>query len=244
MGNSSSIGTVLHHSACQLTIEDSPWSCSTEHAEAIHNNWQKQQLAKPRLFNGTVHVLKSPWATSNAVFHAQFMRTDFKTYLYWRENTDIDPHVLDGFGSALIRSKDGYVLLGCQSAGHLNAGLSYLPGGFIDERDVNEDGTIDIEASVAREIEEETGLRTSDIVRVPGFVITAAEIWLSIGVTYQSDKTAAQLQTTIDAHLARDRDPEFSHVTFVRDQQDLERVTLPRYAEVLLHNILPEKRDT
>ena len=44
------------------------------------------------------------------------------------------------------------------------------PGGFLDQRDVTPSGHIIIDASIRRELEEETGVAESDVERVPGYV--------------------------------------------------------------------------
>jgi hypothetical protein len=59
------------------------------------------------------------------------------------------------------------VLLGRQSEGNLNSELAYPPRGLIDASDTVA-GTMDIDASIAPELEEETRLTPAKLERRPG----------------------------------------------------------------------------
>ncbi len=111
--------------------------------------------------------------------------TDFAASLYWRETGYRDQAVVDCFGSAIFLGSDGALIYGRQSAGHINAGMLYPPGGFIDERDIGRGGAVDLDASIAREITEETGLNPTALRRDRGFLVTRYGPLLSIGVIYQ-----------------------------------------------------------
>ncbi len=154
---------------CALTVGAEPWPFAERHKDAIAAHWRKCQIARPKLFDGTIYLTRS-FALEHGALAGTLVRTDFKTFLYWREcGGGDDQGVRDGFGAAVIRSAEGYVLLGRQSEGNLNAGLAYPPSGMIDARDVT-DGAVDIEASIVRELREETGLEASELARAPGFV--------------------------------------------------------------------------
>ncbi|MEQ1719186.1 MAG: NUDIX hydrolase, partial [Hyphomicrobium sp.] len=127
-----------------------------------------------------------------------------------------------------------YVVLGRQHAGHINAGLAYLPGGFIDGRDVAASGEIDIRASIARELAEETGLGPAEIMPDPGFLLTEVAAHVSFAVTYRSHFTADALAARIRAHIAADPDPELSDVVIVKGPDDIAHLAMPHYARVLV----------
>ena len=76
-----------------------------------------------------------------------FFKTDFETFLYWRDLPRGDADRARSFGASLIRSAEGYLLLGRQGPGQLNSGRVYPPSGLIDDDDVR-DGAIDIDASI------------------------------------------------------------------------------------------------
>ncbi|MGI9422428.1 MAG: hypothetical protein ACR2PA_04495, partial [Hyphomicrobiaceae bacterium] len=102
------------------------------------------------------------------VFEARFLRTDFASYLYWRDQGFADPMVCDCFATVLIGGECGGVLTARAAKHTLNAGLLVTPGGMIDERDVAKDGTIALVDYGLRELTEETGIGADDLQRRPG----------------------------------------------------------------------------
>jgi len=148
-------GTSVRIAQCALSLSTEPWSYAQLHREDIAAHWQRARAARPKLFDGPVHVLTAH-ALHDGAFTGTFARTDFKSFLYWREQGAPGP-TRDGFGSSLIRSSDGCILLGLQSEGNLNAGCAYPPSGLIEPTDTGL-GSVDIDGSIARELEEETGL--------------------------------------------------------------------------------------
>lgn len=206
-------------------------------AGAIEAAWRDAQRSNPMFFNGVV-CLVDCMSINAGTFDATLLKSDFKSYLYWRGQGYPMAGVRDGFGSALISAGDGAYLLGRQRAGHINGGLSYLPGGFIDERDVAHDGCIDIAASIARELEEETGLTPADVEVLPGFLVTETGAQLSIAKTFQSPLDGDQLKMQIERYLADDPASELDGVVIVRRVEDLEGLPMPSYARVLLGQLL------
>lgn len=226
-------GKVVRVGGCSLSVVQAPWKFAEEHGVEIDAHWARRKADNAAFFNGALHLMVSQ-ALEGGAFSARFIRTDFKSFLYWRETGATDRSVADAFGSALLRSAEGHVLLGRQRAGNINGGLAYLPGGFIDARDVAADGAIDIEASIVRELGEETGLVAAALERSPGFVLTFTGPMVSIAAEYRSSLPAEQLRAAIHEHIAADPDPELEEVVVVRSGRDLAGLDMPPYARVLL----------
>lgn len=228
---------VVRVAGCSLAASAGRWAFADEHRVEIERHWLRRCVENPGYFNGTIFVLESHSLSADQ-FDGWLIPAQFKSFLYWKEHGYPDTSIRDTFGSALIRSADGHILLGRQRAGNINAGLAYLPGGFIDIRDVAADGSIDIEASVAREAREETGLGEDDFARMPGFILTFAGPMLSIAVEYRARLTAEALATAIRHHIAHDPFSELEDIVIVRSAHDLERLSMPVYAEVLLRALV------
>lgn len=222
---------------CVLSVGEGRWPFAEAHAAAIDAHWERRLAANPTMFNGLIHVLGSGTIADGALT-GSLLRTDFKSFLYWKDSGYPDRSVRDAFGSALIYAADGAIVLGRQAAGNLNAGLVYLPGGFIDGRDADAEGRVDVAVSVAREVAEETGLEVAGLQRLPGYVLTEAGALLSIAVAYRSPLPAGELQRAIHAHIAADPEPELSEVLMVRSAADIAGLAMPLYAEVLLGHLL------
>jgi len=226
---------VLCVEACALTVSAGAWSFAAQHQHEIAAHWEQRRLESPKLYNGVVHLLRS-FALEHNVFTATFLRTDFKSFLYWRAQGYPEAGVRDGFGSAVIRSAEGHVLLGRQTAGHINEGLAYPPGGFIEECDVR-DGVIDIDAVTARELREETGLRADDLVRGQGYLLTTSGPHVSIAVEWHSVLPSDALKAHILDQVSRQPEPELGDVVIVGGRDDIGAHAMPGYTTVLLSSL-------
>lgn len=229
-------GSVVRIDRCDLRVSDGRWAFADTHHAEIDAHWARRKSDNPAFFNGALYVMTRHVLTDGGL-SAELARADFKSVLYWRETGFRDASVADAFGSALIRSGEGHVLLGRQRPGNVNGGLAYLPGGFIDARDERAEGLIDIEASIARELAEETGLTPSMLHRVPGFILTFAGPMLSIAIEYRSAEPAEALRAKIHDHIAAETEPELSDVVVVSSARDLAGLAVPAYVTVLLGDL-------
>jgi 8-oxo-dGTP pyrophosphatase MutT (NUDIX family) len=226
---------------CELRVVAGAWRYAEKNADAIEAHWREASRNNPAYFNGKIYLI-SAMNLADACAYADLIETDFKSFLHWRSDQFPDANVLDGFGSALIRAQNGDVVIGRQRPGNLNAGLAYLPGGFIDPGDVRADGAIDIEKSIVRELAEETGLIAGQHVSAePGFYLTRAGWQLSFAVAYRAQASAEELKDRIAAHLASSTDPELEEIVVLRSQKDLLGLAMPPYAQTLLPELLPER---
>ncbi len=230
---------VLRFRTCRLTVTTDAWPYAVAEADAIDRHWQRRSSENPALFNGVIHMLRTATVEADH-FDGAFLRTNFKSYLYWREQGFPAAGIRDAFGSALLRSREGHVLLGRQGGGNLNAGQAYLPGGFIDHRDVAANGAIDIDGSILRELHEETALEPAEFEVRPGYIVTFSGPLLSIGLELQSSLDAATLRTRILSHIAREKNSELTDILIVRSPSDLEGQAIVPYAAQLLEWLFAE----
>lgn len=222
-------------SSVDLRVIDGTWAFADRHIRDIETHWARRQRETPGFFNGSV-VIMTAYAVSGdgRRLSAKFIRTDFRSFLYWRETGWRDESVMDGFGSALILSADGQVLLGRQSDGNLNSGLCYPPSGFIDARDIAADGGIDIDRSVARELHEETGLSAPVLSREGGYVVTIAGPTLSIAVPFRSPLAGDALLREADRHISSHAGSELAQFVLVAAGEPALGLSMPDYARALL----------
>jgi 8-oxo-dGTP pyrophosphatase MutT (NUDIX family) len=226
----------LRISSCRLTVSPVSWDYAEEHKSQIAAHWEEAQRARPKLFNGTIFLL-AKYELQDEALSGTLVRTDFKSFLYWREQGYPECGMRDAFGAAVLRSSEGHVLLGLQSDGHLNSGLAYPPSGMIDQDDVR-DGMIDIDASIVRELEEETGLRPPDFERVPGYILTMLPPFVAIAIEWRSALPAEALRNRILAHVSREAEPELADVVIVRRAAEIDIFPLQPYAVPLLQFLM------
>ena len=229
--------SVTRVNACHLRLAAAPWAYARDNAAAIDAHWHERLAAHPHEFNGAIHIVRD-YRLDHGVLTANFLRTDFKSFMHWRGSGYPPAGALDAFGSAILRSAEGHVLLGRQRTG-INAGLAYLPGGFIDARDVSAAGTIDIAASISRELAEETHLDAAGLTPVMGFLVTRCGPLLSIGQEFRSALSAGALRAAILSSLARDPNPELADIVIIRRPSGTTGQNVPPYTQLILETILP-----
>ena len=226
---------------CRLRVVARHWTFALTHAAAIEAHWQARLKTHPANFNGVVHVMADDatgaGVVADGVFAAELIATDFKSFLYWKDQGYPAAGVRDIFGSAILRSREGHVLLGRQSAGNVNSGLAYLPGGFIDDRDSDAAGVVDIGASIVRELAEETGLGADDAAIVPGYRIVRCGVQVAMAREFRSTLGANALRARIVQHLRSEAEAELADIVIVGSMADVARENVPAYAALALSHV-------
>jgi 8-oxo-dGTP pyrophosphatase MutT (NUDIX family) len=226
-------------SACSLRVNCSDWNFAESNAAAIDEYWLQMQRSNPAYFNGVIHLVDAVTIAGGAL-EASLLRTDFKSYLYWRAQGFPPAGVLDGFGSALIRSNDGHIILGRQRSGNVNGGLAYCPAGFIDAQDVDADGLIHIDQSAIREAVEETGIEPEALVREEGFYLTRSGTQLSFAVPFRATISTKEFVLRAESHIAASDHAELDGVIPVIGPRDVEGLPMPPYMRTLLDALFAE----
>lgn len=238
-------GTVERVAACRLLVGSRRWAWADERASAIDAHWARRLADNPAFFNGRIYVMAAGGARiEDGVLHCELVATDFKSFLYWRDQGYPDAGVADCFGSAILRSKEGHVILGRQRAGHVNGGLAYFPGGFIDHRDVAADGSVDIAASIERELAEETGIEAGDTLVSPGFLVIRPRGMVSIAREFTSRLTSAALKAAILARIAQEEEPELAGVVVVASPADAEGLAMPPHTALAIRGLVENANPT
>lgn len=223
---------------CQLVVRGDDWVFAREQAAVIEAHWHKRLVTHPGYFNGVVYgMAEGRRLAAGDLFAASMVATDFKSFLYWKEAGYPDAGMRDAFGSAILRSREGHVMLGRQSGGKLNSGQAYLPGGFIDQRDVRVDGTIDIGASIERELMEETGLTGDEVQGVPGFRIISIGHQVSMAREFRSELSAEALRELILSRIGEEADAELMDIVIVRSLEGLSGANVPAYTALALEHV-------
>lgn len=232
---------VRHVGKCILTRSTRGWDFARSQADQIDAHWKLRVASNPPFFNGRIYML-ADYRINGDTFSGELMEVEFKQFLYWKDNGCPDKAVFDVFGSGLIRSREGAVLLGRQRSGNLNEGLVYLPGGFIDPRDADAEGYVDIRASVLREVQEETGLGPDQLTVRDGFLVTTIEQQVSIAVDLISEEDTPSLLARVMRALAGGSDFELDGVVTVTTPEEVGKLKVPAYAAILLGHVLRPSR--
>jgi hypothetical protein len=231
-------GEVRRVAQCRLRVVPGRWAWADERAADIAADFERQRARNPSYFNGPVQMLQALHFVGDR-FEGCFVTADFASFQYWFARGCPQTGMRDCFGSAILRSAEGHLMLGVQRAGNLNAGRAYCPGGFIDAADVGADGVIDIDGSIVRELREETGLASSALARTPGYVLTLVGPAVSIGIEFRSPLPAEPLRAALLADLARQDEPELADILIARRAADVAGRPTTSYVPALLAALLP-----
>jgi 8-oxo-dGTP pyrophosphatase MutT (NUDIX family) len=165
-------------------------------------------------------------------FSADYFEADFASFLAWRDWGFPDNSVFNGFGMGALRGNDGAFVLG-EMAGHTaNAGRIYFPSGTPDLDDLR-NGMVDIAGSVAREVEEETGLTAADYTAVDHWDCVVSGAAIAMMRILDVDMPGEALRKKIKANLATHISPELSAIHLVRGPADF-TPAMPRFVTAFI----------
>ena len=221
------------HRVETLDLSVAPWSWPFAQArrEEIAAHFAEKQRDKPKLWNGRILLGRAP-SFEGTHFSAHYFEADFASLLAWRDWGFPDSDVFNGFGMGALRCTDGAFVLGEMGAHTSNAGRIYFPSGTPDFDDVSGD-RLDIAGSVARELEEETGIAPADYRAAPHWDCVVSGRAIALMRTLQLDLPGEEVRARIEANLARQEHPELAAVHLVRSRRDFTS-TMPLFVTAFL----------
>jgi 8-oxo-dGTP pyrophosphatase MutT (NUDIX family) len=221
------------HRVTTLDFPVQPWSWPFAEARRaeISAHFAGKQAEKPQLWNGRILLGRNP-VFNSGLFSASYFETDFASFLGWRDWGFPDPTVFNGFGMGALRSADGAFVLGEMGRHTANAGRIYFPSGTPDLDDIS-DGTADIAGSVAREVEEETGLTPADYRASAHWDCVVSGAAIAMIRILNVDSSGEALRARIEANLGRQHQPELSAIHLVRGTSDL-TAAMPRFVTAFI----------
>ncbi len=227
---------VIHRvTALDLKVEPWAWPFASERRAEIDAHFRQKQREKPKTWNGRVLLARSV-DVSGGLLTSRYFETAFADMLAWRDWGFPDRNVFNAFGMGALRAADGAFVLGEMSGHTTNAGRIYFPAGTPDPNDVS-GGAVDLEGSVEREMEGETGLRPADYLPSPHW--DCIRVGNSVGLfrTLFVDMPGEALKARIELNLSRQANPELSAIHLVRSVGDLS-ASMPRFVTAFLEREL------
>jgi 8-oxo-dGTP pyrophosphatase MutT (NUDIX family) len=221
-------------------VEPGAWSFLEDRADEIDAHWEELRAAKPRLFNGRIMMMRSYRIEEEAqgrVLHGTAFETDYKAFLAWCDFDFPDRNVLNCFAMAALRSADGAFMLGRMGDHTAAAGRLYFPSGTPDLDDVK-NGRIDLEASAWRELSEETGITTDDLLISPGWTLVFEGPRLACMKPVQARLDAKALAARCAAFLAQDKEPELTGLVPVFSRDDFDPAHMPAFMLDYLRSLM------
>ncbi len=214
-----------------LPVTARAWPFAEARRAEISAHFAARQRQRSHLWNGRVLIGTAPVFAAERL-SARYFEVDFASFLAWRDWGFPDKDVFNGFGMGALRASDGAFLLGEMGGQTANAGRVYFPSGTPDLDDVK-DGRLDMPASVAREVEEETGLAPHEYRAAPHWDCVFTGVALAMIRTLDVDMSGETLRARIEHNLSRQSSPELSAVHLVRKRSDL-TAAMPRFVTAWL----------
>jgi 8-oxo-dGTP pyrophosphatase MutT (NUDIX family) len=221
----------------EAVFEPREWSFARERADEIKAHWAALKAKSPTLFDGRV-LLQYERHIEDGVFHARYLATNYSAFLTWRDFGWPDKAMINGFSMAALRAKDGAFLLGEMAAHTANPGKVYFAAGTPDPDDITPTGRVDLLANLMRELEEETGLKPSEVSVGEGWtaVLEGQRIAFMRPVTI--DMEAQMARELILSRLAKQAHPELANVHIIRSAEEIDKAKMPLFACAYLAHML------
>lgn len=214
------------------------WDFESSHLSDISRIWSFLTEREPKIFNGPV-LMSNDMSGNFDTLEVNLLRTSYAAFMAWRELNHPSKSAKLCFPIAAIKTSDGFFLLGTMAAHTSNAGMSYFPSGTLNDDDVLEDGTVALERSLIREVEEETGLTVDDFDLKDSWTRVENDVRCAFFKEAQLKWTRAEVSERIEKFLAEQLDPELSGILFVKKRSDLTGLKLPAVQRDYFERILP-----
>jgi hypothetical protein len=214
-----------------LAVQKWSWPFAEERRAEIDAHFAAKQREKPKLWNGQVLLGRNPVFTGDRLT-ASYFETDFASFLAWRDWGFPDKDVFNGFGMGALLSSDGAFALGEMGQHTSNAGRIYFPSGTPDLDDIR-GSAVDIAGSVARELEEETGLTAAEYRGEADWHCVFTGPALAMIRILRVDLPGDALRARIEANLVLQPSPELAAIHLVRGLGDL-NAAMPRFVTAFI----------
>jgi hypothetical protein len=208
------------------------WPFANANKVEIERHWAKRTTENPNYFNGRVYIMPEA-ALNGGLLTGTVLEIGFADTIYWRDTGFADASAVDCFGSAILRGSDGSLIYARQSPGHANSGFVYPPSGFLDPKDVDEDGAVDLDRSIYRELFEETGYRPQAGERQPGYIVTRDGPFLTLSIVFQLSCSGEEFREKLSSHLAQSAERELEAMVVLKDVAALAQHNISPYAKRL-----------
>jgi hypothetical protein len=222
-----------------LRFKPSRWEFAERQAAGIAAHWGRLTKAKPSLFNGRILLLGQRVIETRPdgvlKLKGVYFETDYADFVAWAAFGHPGEPVENCFAMAALCSADGAFLLGEMAQHTFSAGQIYFPAGTPDPNDVF-DGKVDLEASVRRELLEETGVKAAETIMTPGWTLVFMPPRIACMKLMTLPAPAAGVKARIEAYLAEDPHAEFSRIHVIRGPGDIDETSVPTFVAAYLHN--------
>lgn len=225
-------------SSFDLRLHAGAWSFAEAEKSGIAEHWRRLADANPRIWNGDVLICAGAQVT-DGVLTGRFIKTDYASFVAWRDWGWPDKSVSNVFGSAIVHTADNALLYGRMAPHTLNAGKIYPPGGSLEMKDVTADGRVDVMGSLIRELAEETGLDATNAEKAELLAVFDGPR-LSVAQVFRFAQPADTLAEEVRRYLRDGHEDELSDIEIVKASSQFDS-TMPAYAVAIARHLTADR---
>lgn len=217
-------------------LEPKAWEFAVVRAAEIEAHWTRLTAARPALWNGQVLLQyhgELGIDGGRRTYRSRYFQTDYKSFIAWRDFGRPGSGMRNCFSMAALAGADGAFVAGEMADHTANAGKVYFAAGTPEPADLRGD-IVDLDASVRRELEEETGVRPEDVRFEPGWTVVMGRHQVACMKAARSRLDADELAARIGRFLASQTQPELSRVYVLRTMADLANLDAPAFMPAYL----------
>ncbi len=217
-------------SRVEATCVPMEWPWAEQNRSLIEANWARRIANTPKMFNGRVLLLHDLTFEQDLCRNTYF-ETDYADFLAWIDSGYPDRSIANGFAMGALRGSDGAFICGVMSTHTANAGRVYFPAGTPDLDDLRPDGSVDLAASLTRELIEETGLQEGQFHVDDEWIIVQRWPTIALLRMVTLPMIAEEGAALIRANIAREAEPELQDVRIVRSAEDIDTEMMPLFLQ-------------
>jgi 8-oxo-dGTP pyrophosphatase MutT (NUDIX family) len=219
----------------EIAFEPWSWRFADERRAEIDRHFADIQRGRcGGVWNGRI-VLLNRLTISGGTLRGACFEADFASFCAWRDWDFPDPAVDNIFAVAALQSADGAFVVGEMAPSTVSGGKIYFPCGTPEPIDVAPSGQLDLDANLARELTEETGIEIGKVRAEPGWTMVRDRRYLALLKRVTAAQNAAELRARIMRHIASEHRPEFTDIHLVRSPADLVPTMPPFVTAYLRH---------
>ena len=215
--------------------------------ENIENFWNDAIKENPNLYNGHDYVVEKVKETEENI-EMLVVKSDYAHYLYY-ERVGIQKEeyrCCSPWGGILLLTKDDYFVIGEMNSTTSVPYCLQISGGGIDIKDI-ENGVINIDLNIKRELKEELNLNLDDIDYKIEFIEYPSKTrnaygFLAIGKINQTkDELTQHFKHYKEYLISNNLEVEFNKLIFLKKQRALQELDeLPNNKRPYLRDLIKE----
>jgi hypothetical protein len=169
-------------------------------------------------------------------------RTNFASFLYWKESGANSESTCDFSGAAAVCCADGALLMVVTGKHSMVPGTLEFPSGFVDVADFDHD-TLNFDRHVEREVMEEFGVTKAQLGTPKSYLVAAADGVVQVISTFSSAISGSEFtRSWANRKLSVQLQSEIAAVVALYKTSDLSDFSMQPHVRIAAQHLLCRRR--